>query len=380
MKPMIKLGMALIGSLSIGLSAYAAGAKPAPLGPLPPPSIPKDNPNTPEKVELGKKLFWDARLSGDGSSPCVVCHLPQLGWGDNLDISRGYPGTRHWRNSQTILNSAYYNKLFWEGSTTSLEGQAAGAAEGAIAGNGDPSVMEMRMRFLPEYVAEFKMVFGTEWPRMNDAYRAMAAYQRTIVTDAKKVPFDRYMAGDKGALNASQKRGMALYNGKANCLSCHSGPLASDQKFYALGVPDHPAFKNDVITQVTHRWQWYQKGMPESAYRNGADDAGLYYVTKNPKDIGKFRVPSLRELKYTAPYMHNGVLATLADVVDFYDRGGGVAANKSPLIKPLKLSAQEKKDLVAFLEALSMDTPLLHDAPKLPGDYQPLPQPAAPAN
>lgn len=373
MNSMIKLGIAAIGTLSICLSAYAAGAKPEPLAPLPPPPIPKDNPNTPAKVELGKKLFWDSRLSGDGSSPCVVCHLPQLGWGDKQELSRGYPGTKHWRNSQTVLNSAYYNKLFWEGSVTSLESQAPAAAEGAVAGNGDPSVMEMRLRFLPEYVAEFKKVFGADWPRMNDAYRAIAAYQRTIVTDAKQVPFDRYAKGDKKALDDSQKRGMALYNGKGNCLACHSGPLASDQKFYALGVPDHPAFKNDEIAQVTHRWQWYQKGMSEKDYRSAVDDAGLYYVTKNPKDIGKFRVPSLRELKYTAPYMHNGTLATLNDVVDFYNVGGGTAANKSPLIKPLKLSEREKKDLVAFLEALSMDQPLLHDAPTLPGDYQPLP-------
>ena len=373
MKPMIKLGIAAISTLSICMSAYAASVRPAPLGPLPPPSIPKDNPNTPEKIELGKKLFWDGRLSGDGSSPCVVCHLPQLGWGDKLAISRGYPGTKHWRNSQTILNSAYYNKLFWDGSVTSLESQAPSAAEGAVAGNGDPSVMEMRLRFLPAYVAEFKKVFGTDWPRINDAYRAISAYQRTIVSDAKQVPFDRYAKGDKKALNESQKRGLALYNGKANCIACHSGPLASDQQFYALGVPDHPQFKNDVLGQVTHRWEWYQKGINEKDYRGAVDDGGLYYVTKNPKDSGKFRVPSLRELKYTAPYMHNGMLATLKDVVDFYDMGGGTAANKSPLLKPLKLTEQEKKDLLAFLDALSMDKPLLHEAPKLPGDYQPLP-------
>jgi cytochrome c peroxidase len=361
-------------ALVMAFSAVAANKYPK-LGPLPPPPIPKDNPNTPEKVALGKKLFWDNRLSGDNSMPCVSCHLPALGWGDGGQVSRGYPGTKHWRNSQTVLNSAYYNKLFWEGSVTSLEGQAPSAAEGGVAGNGDPSVMEMRMRFLPEYVAEFKKVFGAEWPRMNDAYRAMAAYQRTVVSDAKKVPFDRYAMGDKKALNAAQLKGMALYNGKAGCIQCHNGSLASDQKFYATGVPAHPNFKEDPIGQVTHRWQYYQKGVPEGQYRNAADDVGLFFITKNPKDIGKFRVPSLRELKYTAPFMHNGMLATLDDVVEFYDKGGGAAMNKSPLIKPLKLSAQEKKDLVAFLEALSMDEPLLHDDPVLPGDYQPLPAP-----
>jgi cytochrome c peroxidase len=172
-----------------------------------------------------------------------------LGWGEGSQISRGYPGNKHWRNSQTVLNSAYYNKPFWEGSVTSLEGQAASAAEGGVSGNGDPSVMEMRMRFLPEYVAAFKKVFGSEWPRMSDAYRAIAAYERTIVSDAKKVPFDRYAMGDKKALNDSQKKGMALYNGKANCIACHNGPLASDQRFYATGVPAHPQFKEDPIGQ-----------------------------------------------------------------------------------------------------------------------------------
>jgi cytochrome c peroxidase len=358
-------------ALFLAFSAVAADKYPK-LGPLPPPPIPKDNPNTPEKVALGKQLFWDNRLSGDGSMPCVSCHIPGLGWGEGSQISRGYPGNKHWRNSQTVLNSAYYNKPFWEGSVTSLEGQAASAAEGGVSGNGDPSVMEMRMRFLPEYVAAFKKVFGSEWPRMSDAYRAIAAYERTIVSDAKKVPFDRYAMGDKKARNDSQKKGMALYNGKANCIACHNGPLASDQRFYATGVPAHPQFKEDPIGQVTNRWEWYQKGVREQDYRGATDDAGLYYITKNPKDIGKWRVPSLRELKYTAPFMHNGMLATLADVVDFYDNGGGTVQNKSPILKPLKLTAQEKKDLVAFLEALSMDEPLLHDEPKLPGDYQPL--------
>lgn len=373
MKKQFAIGMA--GLLLTGAMALAAEKQP-PLAPLPPPPIPKDNPNSAEKIALGKQLFWDGRLSGDSSMPCVSCHLPTLGWGDAGEISRGYPGTKHWRNSQTVLNSAYYNKLFWEGSVTSLENQAPSAAEGGVAGNGDPSVMEMRLRFIPAYVQSFKNVFGTEWPRMNDAYRAIAAYQRTVVSDTSKVPFDRYAKGDKQALNDAQKRGMALYNGKAGCIQCHNGPLASDQKFYALGVPDHPAFKEDTLLQVTHRWQQYQKGVPENQYRNAVGDMGLYYVTKNPKDIGKFRVPSLREVKYTGPYMHNGVFATLAEVVDFYDRGGGAGVNKTSLLKPLHLTAAEKQYLLAFIDALSMTEPLIHEDPKLPGDYQPLPAPA----
>ena len=151
-------------------------------------------------MALGKKLFWDSRLSGDNSMPCVSCHLPALGWGDGGQISRGYPGTKHWRNSQTILNSAYYNKLFWEGSVTSLEAQASAAAGGGGAGNGDDSVMEMRQRFLPEYVTEFKKVFGTEWPRINDAWRAVSAYQRTLNSEAKKVAATSGWMSSKGCM------------------------------------------------------------------------------------------------------------------------------------------------------------------------------------
>lgn len=343
----------------------------APLAPLPPVPVPADNPMSADKVALGKMLFWDGRLSGDGSSPCVACHLPQVGWGDGGPVSRGYPGTIHWRNSQTVLNSAYYNKLFWEGNVTSLEAQGPPAAEGAVAGNGDRSMMEMRLRFVPEYVERFRKVFGAQWPRMTHAYQAIAAFQRTLVSDAKQVPFDRFMAGDRRALSEVQQRGMALFNGKAGCLQCHNGPLASDQRFYALGVPENTAYEAAPVFQITHRWQQYQKGMHEATYRSAGTDMGLYYQTKNAKDIGKFRTPSLRELKYTGPYMHNGVFATLEQVVDFYDRGGGSGPNKSPLVKALGLSTQEKLDLVAFLGPLSMDQPLLMDAPELP-PYQAL--------
>jgi cytochrome c peroxidase len=372
---------AAVGIASIAFAAdkpmakKTVAAKPAfpPLGPLPPVPIPSDNPQTPQKVVLGKMLFWDSRLGGDASSPCVVCHEPGKGWGDGGEISRGYPGTQHWRNSQTVLNSAYYNKLFWEGNVTSLEGQAPAAAEGNVAGNGDPSLMEMRLRFIPEYVERFKKVFGIDWPRITQAYQAISAFERTLVSDPKLVPFDRYAMGDKNALTDAQKRGMAVYHGKGGCIQCHNGPLASDQRFYSLGVPENEVFKTDSLYQVTHRWEHYQKGVTEPGYRGADLDMGLYYQTKNPKDIGKFRTPSLRELKYTAPYMHNGIFYTLDEVVDFYNQGGGDAKwpNKTPLLKPLGLTDQEKKDLVAFLEALSMDKPLLMDPPRLP-PYQPL--------
>ncbi len=343
-------------------AAFAADGKFPPLGPLPPVKAPPDNPTTPAKVELGRKLFWDGRLSGNGAMPCVACHQPQLGWETNGAISMGYPGTIHWRSSQTIYNSAYYNKLFWDGTSTSLEAQAKSAAGGSVAGNGDDSMMEMRLAFVPEYRKAFKEIFGTEYPMINDAYRAIAAFQRTIISDPKKVPFDRFASGDAAALSDAAKRGKDLFEGKANCISCHNGPLVTDERFYRLGVPDPQSFADDPVQQITHRWQVYQKGVSEKVYRSADTDHGLYYATKRPDDMGKFRTPSLRELKYTAPYMHNGAFETLDDVVAFYNGGAG----KGSGLKPLNLGETEAKDLVAFLESLSMDEPLIVEEPKLP--------------
>ena len=349
--------------LVIATLAFAQDGLP-PLATLSSPPIPDDNLMSPEKVALGEKLFWDGRLSGNGSMPCSACHQPDLGWGTGGAVSFGYPGTQHWRNSQTILNSAYYSKLFWEGSATSLESQAKGAAGGAVAGNGDGSMMEMRLRFVPEYVRDFKTVFGTDWPHLANAWDAIAAYQRTIITDATQVPFDRFLAGDTAAMSDAAQRGMDLFNGRAGCTSCHNGALVSDQRFYNIGVPAAAEFQEDPLYQITVRWELYQKGVPEDVYRAGDDDLGLYHVTKRPGDKGKFRTPSLRELRWTDPFMHNGSLATLQDVVAFYNAGGGEGQTAG--LQSLNLSDAEQSDLVAFLEALSMDEPPLADPPELP--------------
>ncbi|WP_373504201.1 cytochrome-c peroxidase [Aestuariivirga sp.] len=364
---MIQFKKTILGAsalvVAFATAVWAEGEIPA-LATLPTPKSPADNPLTPEKVALGEKLYWDGRLSGNGSMPCSSCHLPDVGWGTGAPISFGYPGTQHWRNSQTILNSAYYNKFFWEGSATSLESQAPDAAGGGVAGNGDDAMMEMRLRFVPDYVRDFKQVFGTEWPNIAQAWMAIAAYERTIVTDATKVPFDRYLAGDAAAMSDEAKRGMDLFNGKAGCISCHNGALVSDQKFYNIGVPTAPEFADDPLYQITQRWELYQKGVSEEVYRESGKDLGLYFRTKRPEDKYKFRTPSLRELRWTEPFMHNGVLATLPDVVAFYNAGGGEGQTAG--LQPLGLSDAEQAELVAFLEALSMDEPLLLDEPELP--------------
>jgi len=362
------LARGLAALLLATAASLAAAADPVPggFGPLPPVSIPADNPMSAAKVELGRLLFWDKRLSGNASTSCASCHAPQTGWGEPEALSRGYPGTRHWRNAQTILNAAYYSRLFWDGAADGLEQQAQSAAEGAVAGNGEAAMMEMRLRLVPEYVARFREVFGTEWPRIHHAWQAIAAFQRTLVSDAKKVPFDRWLAGDAAALSREAQRGYALFIGKAGCVQCHGGPLLSDQAFHALGVPRHAQSASNPLVQITARWQNLQRGVSEAQYKGSDDDLGLAYLTRNPADAGRFRTPSLRELRYTAPYMHNGVFATLRDVVDFFDRGGGEGPNKAPQLRPLGLGATEKKDLVAFLESLSMDQPLLLAPPRVP--------------
>lgn len=364
----LAVGLLIIGSGLLASRALGEAQRFPPLGPLSPVPVPPDNPMSVAKVELGKLLFFDTRLSGDASTSCASCHDPKQGWGDGGKLSRGYPGTEHWRNSQTVLNAAYYSKLFWAGEVTSLESQADAAATGNVAGNGDPMMMEERLRQIPEYVRRFKEVFGVDRPTISMAWMAIAAFERTLVSMPENVPFDRYAKGVQSALSSEAKRGLALFQGKAGCIQCHNGPLLSDESYHNLGVPRSPEFEGNPLRQITLRYQHVIRGVPEKLYRSADQDLGLYYITKQEIDKGKFRTPSLRELKYTAPYMHNGVFGTLEEVIDFYSRGGGDDQNKTPLMKPLGLSDQDKRDLLAFLLSLSSDPPLIIEPPDLP-DY-----------
>jgi len=368
----VRLIALLAAGMLLGLGTAIGAEDNPPLAALGPPPVPADNPMTPEKVELGKLLFFDTRLSGDASVSCATCHEPKQGWGFSNDISRGYPGTLHWRNSQTLINSAYYGKLFWVGAAKSLEGQGPAAAKGAVAGNGEADMMEVRLGFIPEYRERFREVFGDHWPKLSNAWKAIAAFERTLVqTDT---PFDRYMNGEEGALTDQQKSGLELFQGKANCIECHNGALLSDQKFYNLGVPRAERWEQEGLAQITFRYEQYAKGVTEEMYRTIKDDAGLYYRTKQKADKGKFRTPSLRYTIYSAPYMHNGTFWDLFEVVEFYNEGGGeneFASTKTDIIKPLDLSDEEIEDLVAFLESLSGDE-ITMSTPTLP-PYAPLP-------
>ncbi len=353
---MIKKTIAMISGIGIfmlALTTMSHAQTPAPLAALPEVSVPEDAPLTPDRVELGKLLYFDSRLSGDGSISCADCHDPKQGWGDGGDLSRGYPGTMHWRNSQTIVNSAYLTKgWFWTSSSPSLEKQANSAITGALAGNLKPILGEERLKQIPRYVELFKKVYG-EASTYDRALSAIAAYERTIVSDDS--PFDQYMRGDKTALTEQQLRGKALFEGKAQCIVCHNGALMTDQAHYNLGVPPNPAFEEEPQRQIAMQERMRSKGFSEDVYLKLDRDPGRFRATKDMADIGKFRTPPLRYVKYTAPYMHNGVFFTLEEVVDFYNQGGDEDpfGTKTDKIKPLGLSAQEKADLITFLDSLS---------------------------
>ena len=324
---------------------------------------PLDNPTSFAKVDLGKRLFFDPRLSANSSISCASCHQPALGWGDGLDLNFGYAGTPHWRNSQTVINAVYHPKLTWAGEARDLEEQARKALTGATAHNIDPTLAEERIRQIPVYHFLFIKAFGSPAPSFDNIARAIASFEATITS--RNVPFDRYMEGDSDALSDAAIRGFALFAGDAGCSACHSGPLFTDQSYHALGVPESPKFKSDPLRQITLRYQFRARGVTEEDYRSAKADLGLYYTTKQDADRGKFRTPMLREVGQTGPYMHNGVLSTLEDVVQFYNEGGGDAPNKSTLLRRLNLTGEEVDDLVEFLLALTGDQ-IIVDPPELP--------------
>ncbi len=339
------------------------------LAALPEVPVPGDNPITPAKVKLGRMLFFDPRLSGDTEVDCSTCHAPGIGWGDSRALSTGYPGTLHWRNSQTVVNSAYLQKLFWGGESPSLEAQAKSAITGNLAGNGDPVMIEERLAQIPEYVQLFKEAYGVDRPNFGYVLKAIATFERAEVTSTDS-PFDQYMRGDRSAMSEAARRGMALFQGKGGCIQCHNGPLLTDEDYHNLGVGKNPIFEKEPLVQIALRYQHFIRGVSEDLYREADKDLGLYYTTKRSEDKGKFRTPPLRYLVYTAPYLHNGLFATLDEVIDFYDQGGGEDPNKSSLIKPLGLTEQEKQELLEFLKSLS-GSELIVRRPELP-DYEPM--------
>jgi cytochrome c peroxidase len=341
-----------------GLDWSYAGV-PAEIGPLPPLPVPEDNPMTPEKVELGKRLFFDPNLSGDGSLACASCHLPDQGWTTSTPLSPSYPTTMERRNSQTLINVAYNKALIWDGRAGALEKQALGPIQNPLHMNQNLDLLVEKLSAMPVYEKGFRQVFGTS-VTPEGIGKALAAFERTLV--ARNAPFDRYVTGDWQAMSDGALRGMELFKGKARCILCHNGPNFTDGQFHNLGVPAAPLL-SDPLVQVAVRFDAKRMNVPE--YQSVREDLGRYLVTKEEKDKGAFKTPTLRDVMRREPYMHNGLFHSLEEVIDFYDAGGGAIAGKSPLIHPLGLTVQEKRDLLAFLQALTGELPTV-TPPELP--------------
>ncbi len=332
----------------------------ASLAPLPAPKAQK-----PAQTELGRHLFFDPRMSGDGGISCATCHQPAKGWGDGQSLSTGYPGSKYFRNAQTLLNAAYNKRVFWDGrlSGADLPTLVRDHLTEAHFMLVDGRLFPERLKQVPAYVKMFKEAYGGE-PSFGGALKAISAFLHTIAS--RNAPFDAYLKGDKKALSAQAKQGLALFQGKAGCVQCHNGALLSDGGFHALGVPENEQIFKDPMRHITFRRFNKVLGVPN--FMNLRADAGLYVVTKEESDRGKFRTPTLREVARTAPYMHNGAFATLEDVVAFYNKGGGSGPNKSSRLKPLGLSADERKALVEFMKSLS-GAAVSTNEPKIP-DYE----------
>ncbi len=305
------------------------------------------NPTTPAKVELGKKLFFDRRLSGDGTMSCVTCHMPEMGFSDGQSISLSYPTTKNWRNSPTLINVVFSKYLFHDGRVESLEDQALFPMMSSFEMNQNLDFLEEEIRSVPEYVTEFRKVFGTDDITRERIAMAIAAFERTLIS--RNAPIDLYLAGEKDALSSSARKGLEIFTGKGKCSECHFGVNLIDDKFHALNVPENPDFQADPRVAATRRF--VAKLNHFDGYRTLAEDPGRYLITKDDKDWRAFKTPTLRDISKTAPYMHNGIFATLEEVIEFFDLGGGEA---NTAIKPLGLKADEKDALKAFLvEALA---------------------------
>ena len=315
-----------------------------PLAPLPAVESAPDA----RQVALGKLLFFDGRLSGDATICCATCHDPAKAFTDGLPLSRGYPGTLYFRNTPTLLNVGYARYVYWDGRLPAADLPTVVRDHIAEAHfmQADGRLVVERLRQVPEYENRFREAFGGE-PTYGRMLSALAALLQTL--RSRDVPFDRFLAGDAAVISASAKRGLELFRGKGGCSSCHHGPMLADGQFHRLGLPPNKDIFQTPERHITLRRFFRTLGVAQ--YASLREDVGRYCVTKQAADRGRFRTPSLREVGRTAPYMHDGSLATLAEVVGFFDSGGGPAAGTT--LEPLGLSAEEKADLVAFLETLS---------------------------
>lgn len=333
-----------------------------PLG-LPALPAPTDNPLSRAKIELGRKLFYDRRLSLNGTFSCAMCHIPEQGFTSQEQATAvGIEGRTVRRNSPTLYNVAYAAKLFHDGREDSLENQVWGPL---LARNemGNPSVGFVidTLKRLPDYRGQFEQAFR-RGPSMETLAQAIASYERTLLS--ANSPFDRWRYGRQAdALSPAATQGFALFTGKAGCSQCHAigeqHALFSDNRMHNTGLGYRDSMKKEAPTQKVQLAPGVSVDMDAASIGRVAEgkpnDLGLYEISQDPADRWKYKTPTLRNIALTAPYMHNGALASLREVVEFYNRGGEPNENLDPLVKPLGLSEGEIDALVAFLQALTGD-------------------------
>ncbi len=337
---LLKRGFLVTAALGMGLIlANPVAVAGADIGPLPTLKVNQ------ARAELGKRLFFDKRLSGDAAISCGTCHKPEHGYANPDALSDGYPGNKHFRNAPSVINAAHKTVWMHDGRIgTNLNDVTRGMITESYLMNMDMRIMQERLKQDPVYVEMFKAA-GLGEPSNGGARKAIPEYLKTL--NSEGAPFD------SGNMTAEAKRGLQLFKGKAGCIACHNGPMFTDGKAHNTGVPENfDVFLDPMRHQA---FLAYAAFLGIENYMNLKRDPGAHVQTHaaDGSDMGKFITPSLRELKYTAPYMHNGMIKTLPEVVAFYNQGGGKDRNKDSRIKPLGLNAQEQKDLVAFLLALS---------------------------
>lgn len=332
--------------------------------------IPVDNPITRDKVSLGETLYFDKRLSINGTVSCATCHDPANSFTDRRTLALGVSNNLGTRNAPTILNAMFVSQLFWDGRAGRLEEQAKQPLLNPLEmGMGDDGSVVSRLNAIPEYRIKFNQVFGKQGISIDTITKAIAAYERTLLSGNSA--FDRFITGDTTALTEAQERGWKLFKGKAKCTECHSfskdSPFFSDFKFHNTGVG-----AADLCFAVENSTETFENSASALAHTRGSTELGRYLVTKNREDLGAFRTPSLRDVELTAPYMHNGSEKTLIDVVRFYNRGGNGNPNLDRRIVPLKLTDSEISELVEFMRALTSSDVLRHTQSSTPQNRLPV--------
>lgn len=298
------------------------------------------------RAELGKRLFYDTRLSGDTSLACASCHQPDKAFTDGEALSAAYTGAAHFRNAPTLANVGFRDAWLHDGRLgTNLNDVAREMITETYLMNMDMRIMQERLKQDPVYVEMFDAA-GMSEPSNGGARNALMDFMKTI--QSRNAPIDT------GAMSPAAIRGQGIFEGKGGCASCHAGARFTDDRPYNTGVPNNPDIWSDP--QRHSAFVTYAKFMGVENYMNIREDLGAYIRTHREPAKRTFLTPTLRELTWTAPYMHNGVFSTLQEVVDFYDAGGGGDPYKDPRLQPLGLIPSEKADLIAFLESLSGDS------------------------